>query len=68
MPNSFVLSRKGGGIVMFDVDEEYSRPNHMISGKAGKGRLYYVKLRVVMFYAVRHPLITIKGLFNSIKA
>ncbi|WP_260148582.1 hypothetical protein [Leuconostoc citreum] len=53
---------------MFDVDEEYSRPNHMISGKAGKGRLYYVKLRVVMFYAVRHPLITIKGLFNSIKA
>lgn len=54
--------------MIFDVDEEYSGSNLMISGKPGKGRGYYLKRRLLVIYAVRHPLIVIKWVVNSIKA
>ncbi|MFT8498111.1 hypothetical protein [Leuconostoc pseudomesenteroides] len=67
MPNRFILSRKGGGIVMFDVDEAYSVPNQMISGETGQGKSYYVNPRIGMMYAIRHPFVAIKILFSLFK-
>lgn len=67
MSNNFILSRKGGGIVMFNVDEAYSGPNKMIFGETGQGKSYFVKPRIGMMYAVRHPFVAVKTLFKSFK-
>lgn len=54
--------------MIFRNDLGDKNTNLMITGEPGKGRGHYVKRRMVMIYALRHPLIAIKGVVNSIKA
>ncbi|MGQ2285148.1 hypothetical protein [Leuconostoc pseudomesenteroides] len=53
--------------MLFELSES-NQLNQMISGKPGKGRGYYLKRRVVVIYAIRHPLRAIKLVVNFFKA
>lgn len=52
---------------LFELAES-NHSNLMIFGKPGKGRAYYLKRRMVLFYAIRHPLNAMKLVVNLIKA